>query len=87
MGDYSAAHRGAAPGLLYWLARRFMPRFLLQGSDTTWAVAFLVPYIGVFLFFVLYPVGYGLYLGHRPVKYLELFHDPIYVKTVVNTLI
>jgi multiple sugar transport system permease protein len=87
MGDYSAARRGDAPGLLYWLGRRFIPRFLLQGSDTTWAVAFLVPYIGVFLFFVLYPVGYGIYLGHRPVKYLELFSDPIYVRTAINTLI
>lgn len=59
----------------------------LHGSDTNWALAFLVPYVAVFLLFVVYPVGYGLYLGSNPVSYRELFADPVYLKTVVNTLI
>ncbi len=59
----------------------------LQGSDSNWALAFLVPYVAIFLLFVIYPVGYGLYLGSNPVSYRELFADPIYLKTVVNTLI
>lgn len=59
----------------------------LQGSDTSWALAFLIPYVAVFLLFVLYPVGYGLWLGHRPASYAELFSDPIYLRTLANTAI
>jgi multiple sugar transport system permease protein len=59
----------------------------LQGSDTAWALAFLVPYVAIFLLFVVYPVGYGLWLGRHPSSYRQLFADPIYLKTLVNTLI
>jgi multiple sugar transport system permease protein len=59
----------------------------LHGSEFTWAVAFLVPYIGVFLAFVVYPVTFGLWMGSRPSLYTELFSDPIYQQTVVNTLL
>ncbi len=41
----------------------------LRGSEFAWAVAFLVPYIGVFLAFVIYPVGYGLWMGSNPPLY------------------
>lgn len=58
-----------------------------QGSDFNWALAFLVPYVAVFLLFVLYPVGYALWLGHRPADYAQLFADPIYIQTIINTLI
>src|SRR5207253_3200548 len=34
----------------------------LQGSEFTWAVAFVVPYIAVFLGFVIYPAFYGLWM-------------------------
>ena len=59
----------------------------LQGSDFAWALAFLVPYAAVFLAFVVYPVGYGLWLGHRPSLYAQLFSDPIYLRTLVNTVV
>jgi multiple sugar transport system permease protein len=59
----------------------------LHGSEHTWAVAFVVPYAALFLAFVVYPVLYGLWLGHRPSLYAELFSDPIYQSTVVNTVI
>jgi multiple sugar transport system permease protein len=59
----------------------------LQGSEYAWAVAFVVPYAGVFLAFVAYPVLYGLWLGHAPSLYAELFEDPIYQRTVVNTVL
>jgi multiple sugar transport system permease protein len=59
----------------------------LQGSEYTWALAFIVPYIAVFLVFVVYPVIYGFWMGSKPSLYTELFTDPIYKKTVVNTLI
>jgi len=35
----------------------------LQGSEFIWAVAFVVPYIAVFLLFVIYPVCYGVWMG------------------------
>jgi len=67
--------------------RRLPRRFLLQGSDTTWAIAFLVPYVGVFAAFVAYPVVFGLWMGHDPALYGLLLSDPRYVDTVINTLI
>ena len=63
-------------------------RFLrgnLKGAEYTWALAFVVPYIAVFLTFVAYPVVYGLWMGSEPHLYAELFSDPIFQKTVVNT--
>ncbi len=59
----------------------------LRGSEYTWAIAFTVPYAAVFLAFVAYPVVYGLWLGHRPELYHELFDDPLYANTVVNTVL
>jgi multiple sugar transport system permease protein len=59
----------------------------LQGSEFAWAVAFVVPYIALFLVFVVYPVLYGLWLGRSPSLYAELFEDPIYQRTVVNTVL
>ncbi|MBV9376632.1 MAG: sugar ABC transporter permease [Alphaproteobacteria bacterium] len=59
----------------------------LKGSEYTWALAFCVPYLGVFLAFVVYPALYGLWLGSEPSLYSELFSDPIYQSTVVNTLL
>jgi multiple sugar transport system permease protein len=58
-----------------------------QGSDRNWALAFLVPYLVIFLLFVVYPVGYGLWLGHNPASYRQLFEDPIYLRTLANTAI
>src|SRR5215510_783484 len=59
----------------------------LQGSEFTWALAFVVPYIGVFLAFVIYPAFYGLWMGSNPSLYAEVFSDPIYLNTVVNTMV
>jgi multiple sugar transport system permease protein len=59
----------------------------LHGSEYIWAVAFLVPYVAVFLAFVVYPVAYGFWMGSEPRLYPEVFSDPIYQKTVVNTLV
>jgi len=57
----------------------------LKGSEYTWAVAFIVPYVAVFLVFVAYPVVYGLWMGSAASLYRELFADPIYQSTLVNT--
>jgi multiple sugar transport system permease protein len=68
-------------------SRRPPWRIRLQGSDTTWALAFLVPYVAVFCAFIVYPVVLGLWMGHEPSLYGLLFGDPRYVTTAVNTLV
>ena len=75
------------PSLSLARPRRRAWRGGLQVSEFTWAVAFVVPYIAVFVAFVAYPVVYGLWMGHEPSLYTELFSDPIYVNTVINTTI
>jgi multiple sugar transport system permease protein len=62
-------------------------RLGLQGSEFTWAIAFVIPYAALFLAFVAYPVLYGLWLGREPALYFELMSEPIYQRTVVNTII
>ncbi len=59
----------------------------LRGSEYNWAIAFTLPYAAIFLAFVVYPVAYGLWLGRNPALYGELATDPIYLSTVVNTLL
>ena len=52
-----------------------------------WGRAFVVPYLLIFLIFVLYPVGYGLWLARSPASYVKLFDDPIFFRTAVNTVV
>jgi multiple sugar transport system permease protein len=59
----------------------------LRGSEYTWALAFLVPYVAVFFAFDVYPVAYGFWMGTGPRLYPEVFSNPIYRKAVVNTLV
>jgi multiple sugar transport system permease protein len=57
----------------------------LQGSEYAWALAFCVPYVALFLAFVVYPVAFGIWMGSDPALYPRLFSDPIYLQTLVNT--
>jgi multiple sugar transport system permease protein len=59
----------------------------LHGSDFTWAIAFVLPYVAVFFFFVVYPFGYALWMAGKPSLYAELIADPSYLPAVVNTLL
>jgi multiple sugar transport system permease protein len=59
----------------------------LKSREYAWALAFVVPYVAVFLTFVAYPIVYGLWLGSESRLYRELFADPIYQSTVVNTVL
>lgn len=52
-----------------------------------WGRALVVPYLVVFVVFVLYPVGYGLWLARNPQSYVKLFDDPIFFRTAINTVI
>jgi len=85
MASVSVADLGRAPARRQTLWRYW--RGGLQGSEFTWAVAFVIPYIAVFFAFVIYPAGYGLWMGSDPALYAEVFSDPIYLNTVVNTAI
>jgi len=68
-------------------SRRPPWRIRLEGSDTTWAIAFVVPYLAAFVLFVAYPVIYGLWMGSDPQLYSVLFGDPLYLRTATNTLL
>ena len=59
----------------------------LQGSDRTWAIAFVVPYVAVLLVFAVYPVAYGLWMASAPSLYAELFASDEYVDALVTTLL
>src|SRR5437899_12184679 len=52
-----------------------------------WGLALLAPYTIVFLVFVLYPVGYGLWRAGHPERYVNLADDPVFATSVVNTII
>src|SRR5438309_9994884 len=52
-----------------------------------WGMIMIAPYVLVFLVFVVYPVGYGLWLARHPASYERLFEDPIFFRTVVNTIV
>ena len=52
-----------------------------------WGRAFVLPYLLVFAVFVLYPVGYGLWLARDPQSYVKLFDDPIFFRSAINTLV
>lgn len=52
-----------------------------------WGRWLVVPYLLIFLVFVLYPVCYGLWLARHPESYVKLFEDPIFFRTAVNTLV
>ena len=52
-----------------------------------WGLILLAPYILVLLVFVFYPVVYGLLLARHPASYERLFDDPIFARSVVNTLV
>ena len=52
-----------------------------------WGRVLVVPYLIIFVVFVLYPVCYGLWLARDPQNYVKLFDDPIFFRTAINTLV
>jgi multiple sugar transport system permease protein len=56
-------------------------------TPQVWGIVLILPYLLVFLAFVVYPVGYGFWLARQPASYVALFNDPIFARAAVNTLI
>jgi len=59
----------------------------LRRADYKWGVAFVAPYAAVFLAFAVHPLARALWLASDPALYAELVDDPLYLPTLVNTLI
>jgi multiple sugar transport system permease protein len=84
----SGAQQLTAAGLVGFRPPRRPPwRRHLHGSDLTWAIAFVTPYAAVFIAFAVYPIGYALWMASNPSLYADLFDDPLYLQTAVNTLL
>lgn len=56
-------------------------------SDRGWAIAFVAPYLIVFLAFAAVPVARGLMLAVDGPAYVRLWNDPIYLRTLWNTVL
>ncbi len=61
--------------------RRFLSEWQL------WGLILIAPYLLVFALFVVYPVSYGLWTARHPQSYVQLFDDPIFLRSALNTLI
>jgi multiple sugar transport system permease protein len=59
----------------------------LHRSDLVWSVAFVAPYVVIFLAFALYPIGAALWMARDPSLYDALFADTHYVDAAVNTTV
>ena len=62
-------------------------RDYLHGSDLAWSIAFIVPYAVLFVAFVVYPMGYAVWMGSDPALYANLLSDPRYIRAAVNTVL
>jgi len=52
-----------------------------------WGMILIAPYVLIYVVFVLYPVGYGLWLARHPESSSKLVEDPIFTRAVINTLV
>ena len=62
-------------------------RVARPGRWEFWGRLMVVPYLLVFLVFVLYPVCYGLWLARHPQSYVHLVEDPIFFRSIINTVV
>ena len=67
-----------------------VPASRKSGAMTSWEkwrLILVIPYLLIFVVFVIYPVGYGLWLARHPESYIKPFADPIFFRALTNTLI
>lgn len=55
--------------------------------DRPLALTFLAPYGALFVAFAAYPIGYALWMGSKPSLYAALLADPLYLRSLLNTLL
>lgn len=77
----------AGAGAAATTKRSAMSRQSPLTNERTVAILLVVPYMIVFVLFVIYPVVYGLYLGSGARSYRRLFQDPVFFSTLTNTVI
>jgi multiple sugar transport system permease protein len=70
-----------------WHARMHVLHGGMPMSDYAWAMAFAIPYVVLFLAFVIYPICYGFWLGGSPELFVELATDPFWTTAMINTII
>jgi multiple sugar transport system permease protein len=59
----------------------------LASSWQFWGVLLIVPYLLIFALFVVFPVSYGFWLARDPAIYVQLYNDPVFFRSIGNTLI
>ena len=69
------------------LQPRHPARRHLHRSDLAWALAFVTPYVALFVAFVIYPMLYSLRMASSATLYAELWSDPRYLRAALNTAI
>ena len=57
----------------------------IHGSEFAWAVAFIIPYVGVLLAFAVFPIAYGFWMASDPALYVTLFSSDEYVDALIST--
>lgn len=80
----STTQRAAEPPTLRGTRKRWW-RGHLSRTEYAWAIAFCVPYATMFLALIVYPVGFAIWMGSAPRLYSELFADPYYLESLINT--
>ena len=60
-------------------------RSRLHGFEFTWAVAFIIPYVGVLLAFAVFPIAYGFWMARDSALYVTLFSSDEYVEALIST--
>ncbi len=58
-----------------------------RSDAQAWGLVMILPYVLIFLIFVLYPVLYGFWIARKPESYVKLAADPIFLRTIVNTAV
>jgi multiple sugar transport system permease protein len=58
-----------------------------MSPEMTWGIILCIPYIVLFLALVAFPVAWGFWLGSGAASYDRLWNDPIYFRTLGNTIV
>ena len=77
----------AGPRLALKEPRRPSRQGRLRAAEVKWGLAFIAPYVVVFLAFVVHPYAYVLWMAAEPSLYADLIDDRLFVPTLVNTLL